>query len=158
MPLSRAHLAVRSASRPATAAASPPASRTAGRKFLRAMPAVPMTPHRTTMPSPLAAAILALPWALSCQPRQACRLPPALAVMRAVVTIGRSAARPNVEDIGVKESSVIPGGAGGATTEPFRGVGVALVTIFGDDGEVDPGATGKLAGDLVTRGMRAAVG
>jgi dihydrodipicolinate synthase/N-acetylneuraminate lyase len=40
-------------------------------------------------------------------------------------------------------------------TEVFRGVGVALVTIFGDDGEVDPGATGKLAGDLVARGMRA---
>jgi dihydrodipicolinate synthase/N-acetylneuraminate lyase len=26
----------------------------------------------------------------------------------------------------------------------FRGVGVALVTVFGDDGEIDPGATGKL--------------
>jgi 4-hydroxy-tetrahydrodipicolinate synthase len=64
---------------------------------------------------------------------------------------------PNVEDVGVRESSVIPGGAGGATTEPFRGVGVALVTIFGDDGEVDPGATGKLAGDLVMRGMQAVV-
>jgi len=62
-----------------------------------------------------------------------------------------------VEDVGVRESSVIPGGAGGATTEPFRGVGVALVTIFGDDGEVDPGATGKLAGDLVMRGMQAVV-
>jgi dihydrodipicolinate synthase/N-acetylneuraminate lyase len=45
----------------------------------------------------------------------------------------------------------------GATTEPFRGVGVALVTIFGDDGEIDPGATGKLAGDLVARGMQAVV-
>ena len=62
-----------------------------------------------------------------------------------------------MEDVGVRESSVIPGGAGGATIEPFRGVGVALVTIFGDDGEVDPGATGKLAGDLVMRGMRAVV-
>src|SRR5262245_12859844 len=53
--LSRAHLLVRSASRPATAAASPPASRTAGRKFLRAIPAVPMTPQRTvaTLPPPL---------------------------------------------------------------------------------------------------------
>ena len=37
----------------------------------------------------------------------------------------------------------------------FRGVGVALVTIFDDDGEIDPGATGKLAGDLVARGMQA---
>jgi 4-hydroxy-tetrahydrodipicolinate synthase len=37
----------------------------------------------------------------------------------------------------------------------FRGVGVALLTIFGDDGEIDPGATGKLAGDLVARGMEA---
>jgi 4-hydroxy-tetrahydrodipicolinate synthase len=59
----------------------------------------------------------------------------------------------------VNEPSPIQGGAGrgrpGATTEVFRGVGVALVTIFGDDGEIDPGATGKLAGDLVARGMRA---
>ena len=37
----------------------------------------------------------------------------------------------------------------------FRGTGVALVTIFGDDGEIDPGATGKLACDLVARGIRA---
>ena len=43
----------------------------------------------------------------------------------------------------------------GATAGLFRGVGVALVTIFGDDGEIDPGATGKLAADLVARGMRA---
>jgi 4-hydroxy-tetrahydrodipicolinate synthase len=59
----------------------------------------------------------------------------------------------------VNEPSPIQGGAGqsrpGATTEVFRGVGVALVTIFGDDGEIDPGATGKLAGDLVARGMQA---
>jgi dihydrodipicolinate synthase/N-acetylneuraminate lyase len=40
-------------------------------------------------------------------------------------------------------------------TEVFRGAGVALVTIFGDDGEIDPGATSKLACDLVARGMRA---
>ena len=46
-------------------------------------------------------------------------------------------------------------GPGGATTGVFRGAGVALVTIFGDDGEIDPGATGKLAGDLVARGMQA---
>ena len=37
----------------------------------------------------------------------------------------------------------------------FNGVGVALVTIFTPDGEVDPGSTGKLAADLVARGMRA---
>jgi 4-hydroxy-tetrahydrodipicolinate synthase len=59
----------------------------------------------------------------------------------------------------VNESSPTLGGAGqdrsGAPTGMFRGVGVALVTIFGDDGEVDPGATGKLAGDLVARGMQA---
>jgi dihydrodipicolinate synthase/N-acetylneuraminate lyase len=39
-------------------------------------------------------------------------------------------------------------------TQVFRGVGVALVTIFTADGAVDPGATGKLAADLVARGMR----
>ena len=37
----------------------------------------------------------------------------------------------------------------------FRGVGVALVTIFDRTGEVDPAATAKLAADLVSRGMRA---
>jgi 4-hydroxy-tetrahydrodipicolinate synthase len=58
----------------------------------------------------------------------------------------------------VNESSPIPGVGqyrSGAMTEAFLGVGVALVTIFGDDGEIDPGATSKLAADLVTRGMRA---
>src|SRR5215470_8416041 len=40
-------------------------------------------------------------------------------------------------------------------TELFRGVGVALLTMFGDDGAIDPGATGKLAASLVERGMRA---
>src|SRR5215469_13237348 len=39
--------------------------------------------------------------------------------------------------------------------ELFRGVGVALLTMFGDDGAIDPGATGKLAAGLVERGMRA---
>src|SRR5215472_7616651 len=67
-------------------------------------------------------------------------------------------AGPNVEDTGVNESASIPG-AGydlpGATAGLFRGVGVALVTIFGGDGEIDPGATGKLAADLVARGMQA---
>ncbi|HEY5988926.1 MAG TPA: dihydrodipicolinate synthase family protein [Streptosporangiaceae bacterium] len=42
-----------------------------------------------------------------------------------------------------------------ARSEVFRGVGVALVTIFGEDGTVDPASTGKLARDLVERGMRA---
>lgn len=37
----------------------------------------------------------------------------------------------------------------------FTGVGVALVTIFRPEGGVDPAATGKLAADLVQRGMRA---
>jgi 4-hydroxy-tetrahydrodipicolinate synthase len=40
-------------------------------------------------------------------------------------------------------------------TELFRGVGVALLTMFGDDGSLDPGATGDLARDLAGRGMRA---
>src|SRR5258708_23054290 len=39
--------------------------------------------------------------------------------------------------------------------EVFRGVGVALVTIFGRTGEADPAATAKHAADLVSRGMRA---
>ena len=34
-------------------------------------------------------------------------------------------------------------------------MGVALLTMFGDDGTVDPGATGELARDLATCGMRA---
>lgn len=42
-----------------------------------------------------------------------------------------------------------------AQGEVFRGVGVALVTIFHDDGAVDSSSTGKLACDLVERGMRA---
>ncbi len=37
----------------------------------------------------------------------------------------------------------------------FSGVGVALVTIFDADGEVDPAATGKLAADLTGRGVSA---
>ncbi len=35
----------------------------------------------------------------------------------------------------------------------FGGVGVALVTLFGPDGEVDPVATGKHAADLASRGV-----
>jgi len=35
----------------------------------------------------------------------------------------------------------------------FGGVGVALVTVFGADGEVDPVATGKHAADLASRGV-----
>jgi dihydrodipicolinate synthase/N-acetylneuraminate lyase len=37
----------------------------------------------------------------------------------------------------------------------FSGVGVALVTVFGEDGAVDPGSTAKLAADLTGRGVRA---
>ena len=36
----------------------------------------------------------------------------------------------------------------------FRGVGVALLTMFGDDGTIDPRATAELAAGLVERGMR----
>jgi 4-hydroxy-tetrahydrodipicolinate synthase len=39
--------------------------------------------------------------------------------------------------------------------ELYRGVGVALVTLFRDDGAIDPGATSALAADLAERGMRA---
>ena len=37
----------------------------------------------------------------------------------------------------------------------FSGPGVALLTLFHDDGSIDPGATADLAGELVERGMRA---
>ncbi|MGI8448459.1 MAG: dihydrodipicolinate synthase family protein [Streptosporangiaceae bacterium] len=37
----------------------------------------------------------------------------------------------------------------------FSGVGVALVTLFDADGEIDPGSTGKLAASLAGRGMAA---
>jgi 4-hydroxy-tetrahydrodipicolinate synthase len=37
----------------------------------------------------------------------------------------------------------------------FSGVGVALVTLFEADGEIDPGSTGKLAASLAGRGMAA---
>lgn len=37
----------------------------------------------------------------------------------------------------------------------FGGVGVALVTLFTADGEIDPGPTAELASELVARGMRA---
>jgi 4-hydroxy-tetrahydrodipicolinate synthase len=40
-------------------------------------------------------------------------------------------------------------------TTLFSGVGVALVTVFDDAGDVDPGSTGKLAADLAGRGVRA---
>ena len=45
-----------------------------------------------------------------------------------------------------------------AATAPaplFSGVGVALVTLFDADGEIDPGSTGKLAASLAGRGMAA---
>ncbi len=40
-------------------------------------------------------------------------------------------------------------------SELFSGVAVALVTVFDDQGDVDPASTAALAGDLVARGMRA---
>ena len=40
-------------------------------------------------------------------------------------------------------------------TELFRGTAVALVTLFHDDGSIDPAATGEFARELVERGMRA---
>jgi 4-hydroxy-tetrahydrodipicolinate synthase len=43
----------------------------------------------------------------------------------------------------------------GPVTTLFSGVGVALVTVFGGSGEVDPESTGKLAADLAGRGVRA---
>lgn len=39
--------------------------------------------------------------------------------------------------------------------EVFRGVGVALVTVFDADGEISPQASANLAADLVARGVRA---
>jgi 4-hydroxy-tetrahydrodipicolinate synthase len=39
----------------------------------------------------------------------------------------------------------------------FSGVGVALVTLFDDSGELDPGATARLAVDLVDAGVAAVV-
>lgn len=42
-------------------------------------------------------------------------------------------------------------------TPLFTGVGVALVTLFGDDGELDASATAELAGRLVEAGVRAVV-
>ena len=40
-------------------------------------------------------------------------------------------------------------------TELFRGTGVALVTLFHEDGAIDPAATGAFARELAERGMRA---
>ena len=40
-------------------------------------------------------------------------------------------------------------------SDVFRGPGVALLTLFHDDGSIDPGATADLARELVERGMRA---
>src|SRR5580692_8012896 len=40
-------------------------------------------------------------------------------------------------------------------SELFRGAGVALLTLFHDDGSIDEGGTGDLARELVDRGMRA---
>jgi 4-hydroxy-tetrahydrodipicolinate synthase len=42
-------------------------------------------------------------------------------------------------------------------TVPFAGVGVALVTLFDDRGEIDPGGTADLAARLVEEGVQAVV-
>lgn len=59
----------------------------------------------------------------------------------------------------MRPASGTPGGSGhspgAAGTGVFRGVGVALVTVFDSGGAADPAATGKLACDLVQRGVRA---
>jgi len=47
------------------------------------------------------------------------------------------------------------GGADEPMTALFSGVGVALVTVFDEAGDLDPGSTGKLAADLAGRGVRA---
>lgn len=43
------------------------------------------------------------------------------------------------------------------TRPPFEGVGVALVTLFDDDGGLDPRSTAELAGKLVAAGVAAVV-
>jgi 4-hydroxy-tetrahydrodipicolinate synthase len=48
-----------------------------------------------------------------------------------------------------------PATAAPAPAPLFSGVGVALVTLFDADGEIDPGSTGKLAASLAGRGMAA---
>src|SRR4051794_6420547 len=52
-----------------------------------------------------------------------------------------------------------PGAAGGGTmpTPLFTGVGVALVTLFDDQQQVDHDATGKLAAQLVELGADALI-
>jgi len=53
--------------------------------------------------------------------------------------------------VGVEHEAA--GSAGPAGSPPFRGVGVALVTLFDDDGEVDAKATGALAAELAGHGI-----
>src|ERR1022692_2457508 len=60
IPCSRAYCPVRSGSRPATAAATPPARRSPGRKAARAMLAVPMIPQRTAPVPVIFASVLPL--------------------------------------------------------------------------------------------------
>lgn len=55
-------------------------------------------------------------------------------------------------------SSASPSAEPGAQPGPvFEGVGVALVTLFGDDGSLDVAATADLAARLVAAGVRAVV-
>src|SRR5579884_4247140 len=44
-----------------------------------------------------------------------------------------------------------------ASTPVFTGVGVALVTVFQDDGEVDHRATARLAAELVELGVQSLI-
>src|SRR5438552_18694608 len=101
-PLAAAHRSVRPGSRPATAAGSPPASRSEGRNRFRAILAVPRIPQRTL--------------------------------------------RPNVI------TRLSPGHYRGMSAL-FRGPGVALLTLFHDDGPIDPRATARLARELGDPGI-----
>ena len=136
MPFSAAYRAARSASRPATAAAVPPAARSAGRNAFRAIPAVPRIPQRTRP----VRAMSRLP-SLSPASGMGCgayRIP---TVSRVRIGPPRSL------------EAVSRNGARRAMAALFSGVGVALVTVFTADGEVDPAGTGKLAADLAGRGV-----
>jgi 4-hydroxy-tetrahydrodipicolinate synthase len=68
--------------------------------------------------------------------------------MLAVPRIPQRTLRPNVT------TRLSPGHYRGMSAL-FRGPGVALLTLFHDDGSIDAGATADLARELVERGMRA---
>lgn len=67
-------------------------------------------------------------------------------------------AEPMAEQFSGRSGSQVgeqPGQFDGQLSAPFSGVGVALLTIFDDSGDLDTGATAALSADLVQRGMRA---